>query len=105
MSGGGGESKFQPIEWAAIVAIVLVWGVNNAAAKYATGVLPPLLVGGLRFLISLPFLIPFLRPPWPDWRRVGAVVLFTGPIYFGLLYWAFALSHNLSLLGLVFQLW
>lgn len=102
---GQGESKFSPIEWAAIVLIVLTWGINNAAAKYATAYIPPLFVGGTRFLIALAFLFPFIRPPFPEWRRMGPVILLTGPVHFGVLYWAFSLSHNLSLLGIVLQLW
>lgn len=102
---GGGESKFQPIEWAAIAVIILTWGVNSAAAKYATAYLPPLFVGGVRFLVALAFLFPFIRPPFPDWRGMGPVMLLTGPLHFGVLYWAFGLSHNLSLIGIVLQLW
>lgn len=103
--GKASESRFTPLEWAAIVVIVLVWGLNNGAAKYATGWLPPLLVGGVRFLMALVLLLPFIRPPFPDWRRLGPVVLLTGPLHFGVLYCAFALSHNLSLLGIILQLW
>jgi O-acetylserine/cysteine efflux transporter len=93
------------MEWAAIVVIILTWGINNAAAKFATAYIPPLFVGGVRFLIALIFLFPFIRPPFPDWRRMGPVMLLTGPVHFGVLYSAFGLSHNLSLLGIVLQLW
>jgi O-acetylserine/cysteine efflux transporter len=93
------------VEWAAIASIILVWGVNNGAAKYATAYLPPLFVGGVRFLMALAFLAPFIRPPFPDWRRLGPVILLTGPLHFGVLYAAFGLSHNLSLLGIILQLW
>lgn len=99
------DSSFSPVEWASIVVIVLVWGLNNGAAKYATAVLPPLLVGGVRFAVALVFLIPFLRPPFPDWRQLAPVILFTGPLHFGVIYWAFSISHNLSLLGIILQLW
>ncbi len=99
------ESRLTPPEWGAIVLIVLTWGINTAAAKYATAWLPPLFVGAVRFLIALVFLFPFIRPPFPEWRRLGPVMLMTGPLHFGVLYWAFSLSHNLSLIGIVLQLW
>lgn len=103
--GRHGESRFNTIEWAAIGLIVLVWGLNNAAAKYATAHLPPLMVGGARFLIALVFLAPLIRPPFPELRRLAPVVLLIGPLHFGVLYAAFAVSHNLSLLGIILQLW
>lgn len=99
------ESGFTLIEWAAIACIILVWGVNNGAAKYATAYLPPLFVGGIRFLFALVFLAPFIRPPFPDWRKLGPVVILTGPLHFGVIYVAFGLSHNLSLLGIILQMW
>lgn len=99
------ESRFTPMEWASIALIILVWGLNNGAAKYATAYLPPLFVGGVRFLMALILLAPFIRPPFPDWRKLGPVILLTGPLHFGVLYWAFGLSHNLSLLGIILQLW
>jgi len=103
--GRGSESRFTPLEWAAIAVIVLVWGLNNGAAKYATAYLPPLLVGGVRFTIALAFLVPFIRPPFPPWRQLWPVILLTGPLHFGVIYAAFGLSHNLSLLGIILQLW
>lgn len=99
------ESRLQPIEWAAICAIVLVWGVNNAAAKFATEALPPLFVGGARFLFALALLFPFIRPPFPNWRIFLPVVLCAGPLHFGLLYIAFSRIENLSLFGVTLQLW
>jgi O-acetylserine/cysteine efflux transporter len=64
------ESRLQPLEWAAIAVIVVTWGVNNAAAKFATDVLPPFFVGGMRFLIALAMLAAFIRPPLPPLRQL-----------------------------------
>jgi O-acetylserine/cysteine efflux transporter len=103
--GRGSEARFTPAEWAAIATVILVWGLNNGAAKYATAYLPPFLVGGVRFVVALAFLAPFIRPPFPPWRQLLPVVVLTGPLHFGVLYCAFGLSHNLSLLGIILQLW
>ena len=46
-----------PLEIAAIVAVLVIWGVNNAAAKVATEVLPPLMTGALRFAIAAACLV------------------------------------------------
>jgi O-acetylserine/cysteine efflux transporter len=99
------DSPLTLLEWGAIGMVVVVWGVNNAAGKLATAVLPPLFVGGVRFAIALVFLIPFIKPPFPPWRSFLPVVLIMGPIHFGLVYTGFALCHNLSLFSVSLQLW
>lgn len=99
------RSPFAPSEWAAIAAIILIWGVNNAAAKVATGALPPFFVGGLRFAIALVVLIPFLRPPFPPWRQVAPILILLGPLHFGLIYYGFSIVKNLSPLVVSLQLW
>lgn len=93
------------LERLAIVAIILTWGLNNAAAKYATAFLPPMMVGGLRFLLALAFLFPFVRPPFPDGRRLMVIVLLSGPIHFALIYAAFGMAKSLSPLVVATQLW
>lgn len=100
------RSPFTLAEWAAIAAIILVWGVNNVAAKVATQALPPLFMGGARFAIALVLLIPVLiKPPWPPWRQALPVMLLAGPLHFGLVYVAFAVAHSLSPLVVALQLW
>ncbi len=99
------RTPFAPIEWAAIAVIILVWGINNAAAKVATGALPPLLVGGLRFGIALLVLWPFLKPPFPPLRQVLPIILMIGPLHFGLIYWGFSMIENLSPMVVALQLW
>lgn len=99
------RTPFTGPEWAAIFGIILVWGLNNAAAKLATEALPPLFMGGVRFLVALLFLLPFLKPPWPPWRQMLPLVLLAGPLHFGLVYVAFAMVHNLSPIVVALQLW
>ncbi|PVM84155.1 EamA family transporter [Caulobacter radicis] len=93
------------IERLAILAIILTWGLNNAAAKFATAALPPMMVGGLRFALALAFLFPFVRPPFPDWKRLLTIVLLSGPIHFALIYIAFGTAKSLSPLVVATQLW
>jgi len=99
------DSPFSTLEWAAIWAVVVIWGVNNAAGKLATQALPPLLVGGARFVVVLAVLFPFIKPPFPDWKSFLPVLLLMGPLHFGVIYWGFALAHNLSLFSVSLQLW
>ena len=95
MTSNASRSPFVLAEWAAIAAIIFVWGVNNAAAKLATAVLPPFFVGGVRFAIALVVLIPFLKPPFPPFRQVGPILLLLGPLHFGLIYYGFSIVKNL----------
>ena len=102
------SSKSSPltvVEYLAILAIILTWGINNAAAKVATHYLPPMLMGGLRFGAALVFLFPFIKPPFPEPRRLLTIVLLTGPIHFGVIYVAFSMADALSPLVVASQLW
>jgi O-acetylserine/cysteine efflux transporter len=92
-------------ELLALAAIVVIWGVNNAAAKIATEVLPPLLVGALRFGMAAVVLAPFVRPPFPRERRLLWTVVACGTLHFALVYWAFALAEDLTALAVSLQLW
>lgn len=99
------HSSLSGIEILAIVAVVVIWGVNNAAAKLATETLPPLLTGALRFAIAAACLIPFVRPPFPNWKSLLIIVGVGGPLHYGLIYLAFWLAHDVSPVSVAAQLW
>jgi O-acetylserine/cysteine efflux transporter len=98
-------SPLSLLEIAAIVAICVIWGVNNAAAKVATEVLPPLLTGSLRFIIAGACLAWFVRPPFPNWKSLLLLVLLGGPIHYGLVYLGFWMANDVSPLSVATQLW
>lgn len=99
------HSPLSVIEIAAIIAVVVIWGVNNAAAKQATETLPPLLTGALRFAIAAACLLPFVRPPFPNWKSLLIIVGVGGPLHYGLIYLAFWLAHDVSPVSVAAQLW
>jgi O-acetylserine/cysteine efflux transporter len=99
------SGPFSVAEIAAICAIIVIWGVNNAGAKIATEALPPLFVGGMRFGLTLICLAPLLRPPLPPLKKLIGIVLLAGPLHFGLVYVGFALGDQLSPLAIAGQLW
>lgn len=94
-----------PLEIGAILAIIVIWGVNNAAAKMATEHMTPLLVGVIRFAIATACLAVFIRPPFPDWRSLLIIVLVGGALQYGLLYVAYWLAQDLSPVTVANQLW
>jgi O-acetylserine/cysteine efflux transporter len=99
------HSPLSLFEVLAIIAVVVIWGVNNAAAKQATETLPPLLTGALRFAIAAACLIPFVRPPFPNWKSLLIIVGVGGPIHYGLIYLAFWLAQDVSPVAVAAQLW
>ena len=105
MTSGKPHSPLSLPEIAAIAAVVVIWGVNNAAAKLATETMPPLLVGAMRFGIAAACLIPFVRPPFPNWKSLLIIVLVGGPVHYGLIYLAFWLAQDVSPVAVATQLW
>jgi O-acetylserine/cysteine efflux transporter len=99
------NSPLSGLERLAILAIILTWGLNNAAAKVATAHLPPMMVGGLRFALALLFLFPFIKPPFPEPKKLLIIMLLSGPVHFGLIYVAFGMGKSLSPLVVASQLW
>lgn len=99
------DQRLTPIEMAAILAVLVIWGVNNAAAKVATEVMPPLLVGSLRFGLAAACLVWFVRPPFPNWKSLAIIVLVGGPLHYGLIYLAFWLAQDVSPVSVATQLW
>jgi O-acetylserine/cysteine efflux transporter len=93
------------LEIAAIVAIIVIWGVNNAGAKVATEQMSPLLVGTIRFGIASVCLAGFIRPPFPDWKSLLIIVLVGGSLQYGLVYTAYWLAHDVSPVTVANQLW
>jgi len=99
------HSPLSLLEIAAIIAVMLIWGVNNAAAKIATEVMPPLMVGALRFAVAAACLVWFVRPPFPNWKSLLIIAVVGGPIHYGLIYLAFWLAHDVSPVTVATQLW
>jgi O-acetylserine/cysteine efflux transporter len=93
------------LEIAAIVAVIVIWGVNNGAAKVATEVMPPLMTGALRFAVAAVCLVWFVRPPFPNWKSLLVIVAVGGPVHYGLVYLAFWLANDVSPVSVATQLW
>lgn len=75
-------------DFALLMAMCLVWAVNNIVSKYVVSDLdvPPLFYAAGRFVIVALILIPFLRPaPRPIWRLMLTAFLMGGG-NFGLMF-------------------
>ena len=97
--------RLTALEIGAIALIVVIWGANNAAAKVATEQLPPLFAAALRFGLAGACLLPFLKPPFPNWKSLLIIVLMGGPVHYGLIYLGFSLAQDVSPASVATQLW
>ncbi len=94
-----------PIDAAALLAIALIWGVNNVLTMAAVEHFPPMLFAGLRFLLTAIVLLPFLRSAWGQWRTLLAIAALSGPIHFAFVYAGFAAADDVTPVVIAAQLW
>jgi O-acetylserine/cysteine efflux transporter len=71
--------------------VVLIFGANFIAMKYALMELPPILLVSLRFMLVLLPAVFFIPRPRTSWAAVAAVGFFIGTVQVGLLLWALQL--------------
>ncbi len=86
-----------------MLLICTIWGFNFVAAKVGVGQMPPLLFVGLRFLILMIVLAPFLKFAPGRMRDVILIALFNGAIHFALMFIGVALTAA-SVVAVVVQL-
>jgi O-acetylserine/cysteine efflux transporter len=88
-----------------VVLVCLVWAANNLISKYVVSTMgvPPLFYAGLRFVVVLACVLPWLLPaPRPLWRLL-VVALLMGALNFGAVFIGLKLSHA-SAAAVVLQL-
>jgi O-acetylserine/cysteine efflux transporter len=97
---------FEPLDLIQLVSIALIWGVNNILAKIAVDALPAMMTVALRFIFVLSALVWLLRPP-PEgrWRPFFLMLLFVGPLHFGIQYTGLKLATDIAPMVVAMQLW
>ena len=76
----------RPLDGAAALAVIVIWGLNFVAAKIGVAQIPPLFLIAVRFALVAVLLAPFLRPLGRSWRPVIAVSVMLGGLHFGLMF-------------------
>lgn len=99
------RAAYAPLDVAALIAIAVIWGVNNLLTKIAIDGLAPLLVLVLRFAIVATVLARYLKPPAGGWGTLLLVALLTGPLHFSIQYVGLAMAQDLSPMVIGMQLW
>ncbi len=76
----------KPLDIAAALAVIVIWGLNFVVAKIGVAQIPPLMLIAVRFALVAAILSPFLRPLGRSWRLVVAVSVVLGGLHFGLMF-------------------
>ena len=97
---------FAPLDFLQLISIALIWGVNNILAKIAIDSLTPMLTLVFRFALVIPLLAFWLKPPPRErWKPFALMLLFVGPLHFGIQYVALALADEIAPMVVAMQLW
>lgn len=86
-----------------ILTVILVWGVNFAVIKVGVADVPPLMLGGLRFLLAAFPALLFLRPPKVPLRLYVLYGMTISVGQFSLLFTAIHVGMPTGLASLVLQ--
>jgi len=97
---------FAPLDLAQLISIAFIWGVNNILAKVAVDALPAMMTVAVRFVFVLAVLIWFIRmPPADKLRPFALMLLFVGPLHFGIQYTGLKLATDIAPMVVAMQLW
>lgn len=97
---------FAPLDFAQLISIALIWGVNNILAKIAVDALPAMMMAAVRFAIVLVALVAWIRPPPKgQWRLFLVMILFVGPLHFGVQSIGLKMADDLPPMVVAMQLW
>lgn len=88
---------------AAALIVVMVWGVNFVAMKFALHDFTPFQLGVARFTFAFLPLALFIRPPQVPWKWVVLYGLFQGVGQFGILFIALKIGMTAALASVLLQ--
>jgi O-acetylserine/cysteine efflux transporter len=80
------ELPLSPLHMAAILGLMLLWGINFAIAKIGLQQLPPMLFMALRFALVALLLLPFAKRPTGQWRAIFAIAVTLGLLHFSFMF-------------------
>ena len=87
----------------AALVVVLVWGVNFVAMKFALRDFTPFQLGAARFVFAALPLALFVKPPRVPWKWVVLYGLFQGVGQFGILFVALSVGMTAALASVLLQ--
>jgi O-acetylserine/cysteine efflux transporter len=75
----------RPLDWAAILAVMIVWGLNFVVVKVGLHIMPPFTFVMLRFILVALILAPFIKRPRRPWALFGLSITL-GALHFSLMF-------------------
>ena len=97
------EEKLGPLAIGVLLFIAAAWGFNFVVIKVGVLGMPPLLLAGLRFVLSVFPAIFFVKRPKVAWGPLAAYGIFLGVGEFGLLFTAIRLGAPAGISSIVLQ--
>ncbi|MBL8661203.1 MAG: EamA family transporter [Candidatus Odyssella sp.] len=65
-----------------VLVIMVIWGLNYPVAKIGAGVVPPMMMIALRFVLVGAVVLPFFAVPWAHMRRIFYLSITIGVFHF-----------------------
>jgi O-acetylserine/cysteine efflux transporter len=97
------HAAFGGRDYFAALGVVLIWGTNFIAMKFALHDMTPFQLGAGRYLFAIVPLILFVRPPRLPWKWVVLYGLFQGVGQFGCLFLALKVGMSAALGSVLMQ--
>ncbi|MDL2353655.1 MAG: EamA family transporter [Pseudomonadota bacterium] len=97
------HAPFGARDYLGALGVVLIWGTNFIAMKFALHDLTPFQLGAGRYLFAVLPLLFFVRPPRLAWRWVALYGLFQGVGQFGCLFLALKVGMSAALGSVLMQ--
>jgi O-acetylserine/cysteine efflux transporter len=94
---------FSGRDYVAVFGVILIWGTNFVAMKFALQDLTPFQLGAGRYLFAIFPLLLVVRPPKLAWKWVVLYGLFQGVGQFGLLFLSLRVGMSAALASVVLQ--
>ena len=97
------ESRLSGRDLAAALGVIVIWGSNFVAMKYALHDFTPFQLGAARYVMAVLPLVFFIRAPQLHWKWVLLYGLFQGVGQFGLLFTALKVGMTAALASVLMQ--
>lgn len=97
------RTEFGWLDYGAAFGVVLIWGLNFVAMKYALEALTPFQLGAARYIVAALPLIFIVRRPSMHWKWLLLYGLCQGVGQFGLLFLALKIGMTAALASVLMQ--
>lgn len=97
------EARLSGRDLAAALGVIVIWGLNFVAMKFALHDFTPFQLGAARYLLAVLPLVFFVRAPKLHWKWVVLYGVFQGVGQFGLLFSALKIGMTAALASVLMQ--